>query len=147
MGASCGAFTWLGSQVLPQPLSHSPFSKGEKIQPFQTTKSFYNSVTLSIISERSWWPGEAPKEWKTENVSSIFKQGKEENPGKYRLVSLGRRWSKYSQISKCMKDKVTGCSQHGFCNHEPCNTAEFVIEIAQKLCTESARPQAEACSP
>jgi len=43
---------------------------------------------LSIIFERSWRTGEVPKDLRKANVTPIFKKGKKEDPGNYRLVSL-----------------------------------------------------------
>jgi len=43
---------------------------------------------LSIIFERSWKTGEVPKDWRKASVTPIFKKGKKEDPGNYRLVSL-----------------------------------------------------------
>jgi len=40
--------------------------------------------TLSIIFERSWWSGEVPTNWKRDNITSNFKNGKKEDPGNYR---------------------------------------------------------------
>ncbi|KFP84052.1 hypothetical protein N311_10882, partial [Apaloderma vittatum] len=43
---------------------------------------------LSIIYQQSWLTGEVPADWKTANITSIYKKGKKDNPGNYRPVSL-----------------------------------------------------------
>ncbi|KFU89844.1 RNA-directed DNA polymerase from mobile element jockey, partial [Chaetura pelagica] len=43
---------------------------------------------LSIIFGKSWATGEVPKDWRIANVTPVYKKGKKEDPGSYRLVSL-----------------------------------------------------------
>ncbi|KGL97677.1 RNA-directed DNA polymerase from mobile element jockey, partial [Charadrius vociferus] len=43
---------------------------------------------LSITFEKLWQSGEVPTDWKRGNIAPIFKKGKKEDPGNYRLVSL-----------------------------------------------------------
>ena len=43
---------------------------------------------LSIIPEKSWLPGEVPGDRKKGNVTPIFKEGRKDDPGNYRPVSL-----------------------------------------------------------
>ncbi|KAK4831137.1 LOW QUALITY PROTEIN: hypothetical protein QYF61_015440 [Mycteria americana] len=43
---------------------------------------------LSIIYQQSWLTGEVPADWRLANVTPIFKNGRKEDPGNYRPVSL-----------------------------------------------------------
>jgi len=43
---------------------------------------------LSINFERFWRAGEVPEDWRKANVTPVFKEGKKEDPGNYRPVSL-----------------------------------------------------------
>ncbi|KFP01210.1 hypothetical protein N300_01090, partial [Calypte anna] len=43
---------------------------------------------LSIIFEKLWQSGEAPADWEKGSTTPIFKNGKKEDPGNYRPVSL-----------------------------------------------------------
>ncbi|KFW65450.1 hypothetical protein AS28_10562, partial [Pygoscelis adeliae] len=43
---------------------------------------------LSIIYQQSWLTGEVPDDWRLANVTPIYKNGRKEDPGNYRPVSL-----------------------------------------------------------
>ena len=42
----------------------------------------------SIVLDKPWLLGEIPNDWKKGDVTPIFKKGRKEDPGNYRLVSL-----------------------------------------------------------
>lgn len=74
---------------------------------------------LGIIFEKLWQSGDVPEDWKKANVILVFKKGKEEDLGYYRLFSFTSIPGKAMEqlildtLSKYIKDKnVTGSSQH-----------------------------------
>jgi len=84
---------------------------------------------LSIIFERSWRTGEVPEDWRKANVTPIFKKGKKEDPGNYRLLSLTSILGKVMEqlildviINQVEEKKVIRSSQHGFTKAKSCLT-------------------------
>jgi len=84
---------------------------------------------LSVIFERSWRTGEVPEDWRKANVIPIFKKGKKEDPGNYRLVSLTSIPGKMMEqlipeviIKQVEEKKVLRSSQHGFTKEKSCLT-------------------------
>ena len=43
---------------------------------------------VSIISKKAWLSGEDPSDWKEGNITLIFKKGRKEDLGNYKLVNL-----------------------------------------------------------
>ena len=44
--------------------------------------------SLPMILQKSWQSDEDLGDWRKENIVSIFKKGRKEDPGNYQLVSL-----------------------------------------------------------
>ncbi|CAM4590417.1 unnamed protein product [Caretta caretta] len=84
---------------------------------------------LAIIFENSWRLREIPDDWKKANIVSIFKIGKKENLGNYRLVSVTsvpgkimEKVLKESILKHLEERKVIRNSQHGFTKGKSCLT-------------------------
>lgn len=60
------------------------------MHPAQVLGELSNVIArpLSIIFDQSWWLGEVQEDWWKANVIPLFKKGKKEDTGNYRLVNL-----------------------------------------------------------
>ncbi|KAK4825724.1 hypothetical protein QYF61_002163 [Mycteria americana] len=84
---------------------------------------------LSIIYQQSWLTGEVPVDWRLANVTAIYKKGRKEDPGYYRLVSVASVPGKVmeqiilSAITRHVQDnQAVRPSQHGFMKGRSCLT-------------------------
>jgi len=85
---------------------------------------------LSIIYQQSWLTGEVPGDWRIDNVAPVYKQGRKEDPGNYRPVSLTSVLGKVMELLDYLS-ALTGHvkdnqgirpSQHGFMKGRSCLT-------------------------
>ena len=85
--------------------------------------------TLRLIFKKSYETGTLPDDWKTANVSAIYKKGDKKDPANYRPVSLTSICCKVmehilcSNISKHLdKHTILSDNQHGFRAKRSCET-------------------------
>ncbi|XP_075789726.1 uncharacterized protein LOC112544972 [Pelodiscus sinensis] len=111
------------------------------VSAFSGNNGENNVEPLAIIFENSWRLGEIPDDWKKANVP-IFKKGKKDNPGNYKLVSLTsvprkimEGILKESILKHLEEGKVIRNSQHGFMKGKSCltNLISFYDESHRKV--------------
>jgi hypothetical protein len=88
-------------------------------------------LPLEIIFNKSLSTAQVPLEWRTANVTPIFKKGTKGDPGNYRPVSLTSVPCKMLEaivLSHLMENNLIGDSQHGFMPGKSCasNLVEFM---------------------
>ncbi|PKU40476.1 rna-directed dna polymerase from mobile element jockey- hypothetical protein [Limosa lapponica baueri] len=103
-----------------------PKALGGKSQVWQVIEVI--AGPLSILFEKSWRTGELLEDWRKASVTPVFKKGKKEDLGNYRLVSLtsipGKMmgWLVLGVISKHMEEQKAISSQHGLTKRKSCLT-------------------------
>ena len=98
--------------------------------------------TLKYIFEKSYTTGELPDDWKTANISAIYKEGDKKDPANYRPVSLTSICCKImehilcSNISKHLdKHNILSDNQHGFRAKRSCETqlVQTIEDLSKSL--------------
>ena len=102
------------------------------------------AVPLALIFTKSIQSGIVPNDWRTGNVTPIFKKGSKSDPGNYRPVSLTSIPCKLMEsimrddiVDHLVTQQLIKTSQHGFMAHRSCTTnlLEF-LEVITKNCDE-----------
>ena len=101
------------------------------------------SKVLRIIFEKSFQTSSVPKDWKSANITAIFKnKGKKSEPSKYRQVSLtsipGKIFESFikdSIVHHLETNNLLNSSQHGFRPGRSCTTnlLEFLEVVTTKI--------------
>ena len=102
------------------------------------------ALPLSIVFSKSMKEGAVPEDWRTTNVTPIFKKGSRTNPSNYRPVSLTftpgivmESLVKNTMMDFLNRTKLIRKSQHGFKPSKSCTTnlLEF-LEVATRTVDE-----------
>jgi hypothetical protein len=97
---------------------------------------------LTLIFQRSIQEGEVPDDWKSANVTPIFKKGSKADAGNYRPVSLTSVCCKMlesilrdSMTDHLEKNNLLSASQHGFVKGRSCctNLLEFFETVTEVI--------------
>ena len=100
------------------------------------------ALPLTLLLNKCFETGQMPSDWKTANVSCIFKKGSKIDPGNYRPVSLTCVICKMAEsflkdhIYNFVEEKIffSDC-QHGFRRARPCTTQliQFTETLSDRL--------------
>ena len=102
------------------------------------------SAPLATIFKKSLEEGAVPEDWRTANVTPIFKKGSKASVGNYRPVSLTSVLCKVmegilkdSLMKHLLQNNILNESQHGFMKRKSCltNLVEY-LEVLTKLVDE-----------
>ena len=97
---------------------------------------------LTLIFRRSIEYGEIPEDWKTANVTPIYKKGAKADPGNYRPVSLTSVSCKIlesivkdTMMDHLLRKNLLSPSQHGFVPGRSCctNLLEFLEKTTEVI--------------
>ena len=96
------------------------------------------SNIVSCLFRKSLSSGDIPDDWKSANVTTIFKKGFKYSPGNYRSVSLTVQLCKVMEslirnkmVEHLEKHNLISASQHGFLKNKSCltNLLVFLEEV------------------
>jgi len=99
-------------------------------------------LPLEIIFNKSLTTAQVPSEWRTANVTPIFKKGTKGDPGNYRPVSLTsvpckmlEAIVKDKMMSHLLENNLISDSQHGFMPGKSCasNLVEFMDFVTEAV--------------
>ena len=108
--------------------------------PARILKDMANEVTpiLTAIFQRSFDTGIVPRDWRTANVTTIFKKGERYKPANYRPVSLTSLCCKIQEhivtsnvLNHLDEHHILTDCQHGFRARRSCETQ--LLTLAQEL--------------
>jgi len=98
------------------------------------------SPALAIIYNKSIESGQVPLDWKTANVTPIFKKGAKSSPDNYRPISLTSIPCKIMEsimkdciVNHLITNHLINSSQHGFMANKSCTTnlLEFMEHVTK----------------
>ena len=96
------------------------------------------SSPLATVMRKTLEEGEVPEDWRTANVSPIYKKGAKHSPGNYRPVSLTSVCCKMMEsilkddiVEHLARHKIINASQHGFMRGKSCtsNLLHFLEKV------------------